>query len=206
MITVIDYEAGNLRSVTNALKMLGYLHQVSQKPADVLGASTVIFPGVGAAGDAMANLRRLGLDSAVKQFASQGRPLLGICLGLQIFLTVSDEGDVPCLSIVPGRVRRLNADLKIPHMGWNQVKQTAVHPAFAGIPDNANFYFVHSYYGVPQNDGAVIGTTDYGVSFCSVMTQGKLLAVQFHPEKSGAWGLRFYDNFLRNAGESPVKN
>jgi len=207
MITVIDYEAGNLRSVSNALKLLGFVHRISQKPSDVLSADVVLLPGVGAAGDAMSNLARLGLIKPIKQFVALRKPLLGICLGLQILLTASDEsGNQPCLDMITGRVKRLPEGLKIPHMGWNQVKQVIPHPAFSGIPDNTNFYFVHSYFGVPLDDSAVIGTTDYGVSFCSVMAQENIVAVQFHPEKSGEWGLKFYDNFFKHSGESPVKN
>ncbi len=207
MITVIDYEAGNLRSVSNALKLLGYVHRISQKPSDVLTADVVLLPGVGAAGDAMSNLARLDLIKSIKQVITLKRPFLGICLGLQILLTASDEGgNQPCLDVVPGRVRRLPEGLKIPHMGWNQLKQLSPHPVFAGIPDNTNFYFVHGYYGVPQDDNTVIGTTDYGISFCSVLAQENVVAVQFHPEKSGEWGLKFYDNFLKHYGESPVKN
>jgi len=206
MIEVIDYEAGNLRSVSNALTMLGYPHHITQKPEDILNASTVILPGVGAAGDAMSNLQRLNLAQPVKKYVAAGRSFLGICLGLQILMTKSEEGGVPCLDIIPGSVHLLPAGLKIPHMGWNQVKQIKAHPVFAGIPDNTNFYFVHSFYAAPHQDSAVIGTTDYGISFCSVAAQGALVAAQFHPEKSGRWGLKFYDNFLRLAGESPVKN
>ena len=206
MIAVIDYEAGNLRSVSNALTMLGYPHHITQQPADILSASTVILPGVGAAGDAMGNLRRLGLEPSVRQYLAARRPFLGICLGLQILMTKSEEGNVPCLDMVRGSVRLLPPGLKIPHMGWNQVKQIKSHPVFLGIPDNTNFYFVHSFYAAPEDDRAVIGTTDYGISFCSVLAQDNLVAAQFHPEKSGRWGLKFYDNFLRFAGESPVKN
>ncbi len=203
MITVIDYGAGNLRSVVNALTLLGYPHRVSQKPADVLSANAVILPGVGAAGDTMKSLEKLALIKPIKQYIVEGRPFLGICIGLQVLLTTTEEGGShKCLGIIPGKVRKLTPGLKIPHMGWNQVKQLTTHPIFSGIPDNTNFYFVHSYYAVPESNTAVIGTTDYGISFCSVLAQGKLVATQFHPEKSGEWGLKLYDNFLKMAGEN----
>jgi glutamine amidotransferase len=202
MITVINYGAGNLRSVINTLTLLGYPHRVSQKPADVLSANTVILPGVGAAGDTMKSLEKLALTKPIKQYIAENRPFLGICIGLQVLLSTTEEGgEQKCLGIIPGRVRRLSEGVKIPHMGWNQVKQLKNHPVFAGIPDNTNFYFVHSYYAVPENNVAVIGTTDYGISFCSVLAQGKLVATQFHPEKSGEWGLKLYDNFMKMAGE-----
>jgi glutamine amidotransferase len=202
MIAVIDYGAGNLRSVVNALTLLGYRHRVSQKPADVLSADAVILPGVGAAGDTMNSLEKLALIKPIKQYIAAGKPFFGICIGLQVLLTTTEEGGRQrCLDIIPGGVQKLPTGLKIPHMGWNQVKQLKTHPIFSGIPDNTNFYFVHSYYAVPESKTTVIGTTDYGISFCSVLAQGKLVATQFHPEKSGEWGLKLYDNFLKMAGE-----
>ena len=203
MITVIDYGAGNLRSVTNALTSLGYPHRVSQHPADVLDSDAVILPGVGAAGDTVENLKNRNLVVPLKQFVGENRPFLGICIGLQILLSITEEGgEQECLDIIPGRVKRLPEGLKIPHMGWNQVRQLISHPVFDGIPDNTNFYFVHSYYAAPKNKASVIGTTDYGISFCSVLAKDNLVATQFHPEKSGAWGLKQYDNFLKMAGEN----
>jgi glutamine amidotransferase len=202
MITIIDYGAGNLRSVVNALNLLGYSHRVSQVPDDVYHTDTLILPGVGAASDTMDCLSKLGLIQPIKQFIASGSPFLGICLGLQALLSISEEGgEQKCLDVISGRVIKLPEDLKVPHIGWNQVKQLRNHPVYAGIPDNTNFYFVHSFYAVPENNETVIGTTDYGVSFCSVLAQRKLVATQFHPEKSGRWGLKFYDNFLKMAGE-----
>lgn len=191
-----------MRSVTNALTLLGYRHRVSRRAADVLGADTVILPGVGAAGDTMKSLEKLKLIGPVKEWIASGKPFLGICIGLQVLLTDTEEGGCDCLDVVHGRVRKLAAGVKIPHIGWNQVKQLAPHPVFTGIPDNTNFYFVHSYYAAPDNNTTVIGTTDYGISFCSVLAQDNLVATQFHPEKSGEWGLRFYDNFMIMAGET----
>jgi imidazole glycerol-phosphate synthase subunit HisH len=202
VISVVDYGAGNLRSVTNALALLGCTFRVTQKVVDVLDADAVILPGVGAANDTIENLENLALIKPIKQYLAEGRPFLGICIGLQILLSTTEEGgEQKCLGIVPGRVQRLPAGVKVPHMGWNQVKQIDIHPIFKGIPDNTNFYFVHSYYAVPENNAVVIGTTDYGLSFCSVLAHDKLVATQFHPEKSGKWGLKIYDNFLRMAGE-----
>lgn len=200
MLAVIDYGAGNLRSVANAITSLGYCASITSKPQDVLEAKAVIFPGVGAAGDTMESLKKLGLADALSQYIAEKRPLFGICIGLQLLFTGTEEGGWhECLNIIPGRVRKLPAGLKIPHMGWNQVKQKAKHPLFAGIPDNANFYFVHSYCAQPDDTSVVAGETEYGVSFCSAIARGNLVATQFHPEKSGEYGLRMYHNFLRMA-------
>ncbi|MBN1367505.1 MAG: imidazole glycerol phosphate synthase subunit HisH [Dehalococcoidales bacterium] len=200
MVVIIDYGAGNIRSVINAVTFLGYQPEVTNRPEDVLKARAVILPGVGAAGDTMTNLRKYKLDEAVGQYIQEGRPFLGICLGLQILLTRTEEDDRPdCLNIYPGQVRKLPAGLKIPHMGWNQVKLKQPHPVFGGIPDNSNFYFVHSYYAAPDDKSLVTGETEYGTTFCSMLTTGNLVAVQFHPEKSGDYGLKFFDNFLKLA-------
>ena len=201
MIAIIDYGAGNLRSVANALVELGCQPKVTDEPSDVLRAAAVIFPGVGAAADAMHSLAKSGLDDAIRQAIRQGQPLLAVCVGMQVLLSVTEEGGRhECLGIIPGVVKRLPAGLKVPHMGWNQVKQRAEHPIFDGIPDEANFYFVHSYYVDPENGAVVAGTTEYGATICSVLVKGSLVATQFHPEKSGDHGLRMYANFLKIAG------
>ena len=201
MIAVIDYGAGNLRSVANALVKLGCQPNVTREPVDVLNAPAVIFPGVGAAADTMRQLRESGLDDAIQQLIHRGRPLFAICLGMQVLLSVSEEDGLNvCLGVVPGTVRRLPYGLKVPHMGWNQVKQTIEHPIFDGIPDEANFYFVHSYYADPDDSGVVAGITEYGVSLCSMIIRDNVIATQFHPEKSGDLGLRMYANFLKIAG------
>lgn len=200
MIAVIDYGAGNLRSVINAVARLGYEAKVTSRPDGVLAARAVILPGVGAAADTMANLKRLGLVDPIRRVIAEGRPFLGICLGLQILFTGTEEGGWhECLGIFRGSVLRLPAGLKIPHMGWNQVKQVIPHPVFVGIPDEANFYFVHSYYAQPEDKTLVAGETDYGIRFCSIIARGNLVATQFHPEKSGEHGLKIYDNFLKMA-------
>lgn len=201
MIAIIDYGAGNLRSVANAVAKLGYRPEVTHRPADVLSADAAIFPGVGAAPDAMNRLRESGLDDAIRQILRQGRPLFAICLGMQVLLSVSEEdGSSECLGAISGTVRRLPPGLTVPHMGWNQVKQTMEHPIFSGIPDQAHFYFVHSYYADPDDLDIVAGTTEYGVVMCSVIAKDNVIATQFHPEKSGELGLRMYDNFLKMAG------
>ncbi len=200
MVAIVDYGAGNLRSVTNAIARLGYSTKITSSPGELLSAQVVILPGVGAAADTMASLRRLDLVEPIAQFIAEGLPFFGVCIGLQILLDGTEEGGGhECLGIIPGRVRRLPAGLKIPHMGWNQVKQRAAHPVFAGIPDEANFYFVHSYYAEPDDKSLVIGETEYGIPMCSVLARGNLVATQFHPEKSGELGLKMYDNFLKQA-------
>lgn len=197
MIAIINYGAGNLRSVVNAVTRLGYQPLITSDPAEVARAQVVILPGVGAAGDTMANLKNLGLISVIEQFITEGRPFLGVCIGFHILFTSSEESGQGCLGIIPGQVRRLPPGLKIPHIGWNQVKQKIYHPIFEGIPDGANFYFVHSYYVEPEDRSLVAGETEYGIRMCSVIARGNLVATQFHPEKSGKYGLRLYNNFIK---------
>ncbi len=200
MIAIIDYGAGNLRSVVNAISTLGYEPKITSRPADILRAQAVILPGVGAAADAMSSLKKLSLTELIKQVIAGNKPFFGVCLGLQLLFTGTEEGGwCECLDIFSGRVRRLPAGLKIPHMGWNQVKQKMAHPIFKGVPDNANFYFVHSYYVDPDDGAFVAGETEYGIRFCSAVARGNLFATQFHPEKSGEHGLKLYDNFLKLA-------
>lgn len=200
VIAIVDYGAGNLRSVANAIAKLGYQSKITSSPSDLLDAQAVILPGVGAAADTMENLKRLGLASPIRQLIADGRPFLGVCIGLQVLFTSTEEGGwQECLGVIPGRVRMLPSGLKIPHMGWNQVKQRVSHPVFGGIPDGANFYFVHSYYVEPEDKSLVAGETDYGIPICSVIARRNLVATQFHPEKSGEFGLKMYSNFLKMA-------
>ncbi len=200
MITVIEYGAGNMRSVFNAVNKLGYQSKITSSSDDVLNAQAVILPGVGAAADTMATLKKLGLVSAIRRFIADDRPFLAICIGLQILFTGTEEGGWhECLDVIPGMVRKLPSGLKIPHMGWNQVRQKVSHPLFDGVPDEANFYFVHSYYAEPDDKSLVVGETEYGISICSVIARGNLVATQFHPEKSGEVGLKIYDNFIKFA-------
>jgi glutamine amidotransferase len=201
LIAIIDYGAGNLRSVTNALVKLGYKPKVTREPEDVLNAAAVIFPGVGAAADAMQSLNDSGLDEAIREVIREGQPVFAICVGMQVLMSSTEEGGWnECLGIIPGTVKRLPAGLKVPHIGWNQVKQLVRHPIFDDIPDESNFYFVHSYYAQPEDTTVVAGTTEYGVTLCSVLIKDNLVATQFHPEKSGTIGLKMYDNFLKMAG------
>jgi glutamine amidotransferase len=194
---IVDYGAGNLRSVERAVARAGFEPLVSSRPEDAAAAGVLIVPGVGAAADTMRNLRERGLVEPIRQHIAAGRPFLGVCMGLQALLTVSEEGgEHECLGVIPGRVRRLPQGLKVPHMGWNRVRQRRPHLVFDGIPDGAYFYFVHSYYPDPEDGSVVVGDTDYGVTFASVVAADGLVATQFHPEKSGEAGLRFYENFL----------
>ena len=199
-VLVIDYGAGNLHSVANAIVKLGYQPRVTSSAGDLRTARAVIFPGVGAAAEAMKNLRKLKMVEPIRQYVAEGRPLFGVCLGLQVLLSSTEEHGVhECLGIVRGQVKRLPAGLKTPHMGWNQVQQVNIHPVFEGVADNTNFYFVHSYYAAPEDKSVVLGETDYGLTFCSAIATGNLVATQFHPEKSGESGLRLYDNFIKLA-------
>ena len=198
MIAIVNYEAGNLTSVERALRHLGADCVVTQDLAQIASAERVIFPGVGAAGSAMASLKRLGLDGALRQTLEQKKPLLGICLGTQIILEKSEEDGATCLGLLPGQVVRFPLDhpFKVPHMGWNRVNWKREHPVFAGLDPEAEFYFVHSYYPAPARPQDVVGQTEYGLSFDSAMARDSLVAVQFHPEKSGRPGLRILENFI----------
>jgi glutamine amidotransferase len=197
---IVDYGAGNLRSVARAVTRAGYEPIITSEPAAVEQAEAVILPGVGAAADTMSNLTRCGLVEPIRQYIASGRLFLGVCMGLQALFTVSEEGgEHRCLDILPGRVLRLPDGLKVPHMGWNSVRQRQPHPVFEGIPDGAFFYFVHSYYAEPQDPSMVAGETSYGVNFPAVVAKANIVATQFHPEKSGEAGLRLYENFLRLA-------
>jgi imidazole glycerol-phosphate synthase subunit HisH len=201
MIAIIDYGAGNLRSVANAISRLGYTARITSRPEEILQAKAVFLPGAGAAGDTMSGLSKLGLTGTVQRLVKENRPLFCICVGLQILFTGTEEGGwYECLNIIPGKVKKLPGGLKIPHMGWNQVRQQGRHLLFEGIPDGANFYFVHSYYGDPEDKSVIIGETEYGIPFCSALARGNLVATQFHPEKSGELGLRIYENFIQWAG------
>jgi glutamine amidotransferase len=199
---VVDYGAGNLRSVQRALEAVGQQPIVTSDPALLADADAAILPGVGSANDAMKALRRLGLAEPLRTFAASGRPFLGVCVGLQVFFDWSDEGGgVECLGIIPGTVRRFTADaaagLKVPHMGWNSVSLRRSHPLLDGVPDNSYFYFVHSYLAAPADPEAVVGATEYGETFPAIVAQRNVAAVQFHPEKSADLGLRLYANFVR---------
>jgi glutamine amidotransferase len=196
-IVIVDYGAGNLRSVARAVAHAGHEPIVTSDPREVPTADGLIVPGVGAAADTMRNLRESGMVEPVREYIASGKPFFGVCMGQQALLSVSEEGgEHECLGILPGRVKRLPGGQKVPHMGWNQVRQAREHAIFDGIPDESYFYFVHSYYPQPDDDAIVIGETEYGVTFASVLARDNIVATQFHPEKSGEMGLRMYANFL----------
>ncbi len=200
MIAILDYGAGNLRSVARALEVVGADVEVTQDPARIALADGLVVPGQGSAVDAMRRLEGLRLVDPLLGYAHSGRPVLGVCLGEQIIFESSDEGGgVPCLGLVRGTCRRLEVgrDRKVPHMGWNSVKVRSAHPFLAGVPDGSYFYFVHSYYVDPIEPEDVVGETEYGVTFASIVARGNVFATQFHPEKSGEVGLRIYANFAR---------
>jgi len=203
MISIIDYKAGNLKSVERALKKLGFPCCITHKNEEILSSQRIIFPGVGAAGQAIEDLRHFGLDKVLRQAFETGKPILGICLGAQIILDKSKENGAQCLGLISGEVKLFpsplfsedNERLKIPHMGWNSVHLVREHPVMEGINPADEFYFVHSYYPVPASDKCVIGTTGYGIEFPSIIGHKNLIAMQFHPEKSGTPGLKILKNF-----------
>lgn len=201
-IAVVDYQAGNLRSVEKALRRFGADAFVTSDSDELDRADALVFPGQGANDSSMRHLRSAGLVEPIKEFVQAGRPFLGVCLGLQLLFEGSDEGTEPGLGLLPGWVRRLPGGVKVPHMGWNRVDLRADHPVFDGVESGSYFYFVHSYYPDPADDALTIGTTDYGVRFCSAVSWDNAAAIQFHPEKSGAIGLRVYENFVKLAADS----
>ena len=199
MTVIVDYNAGNLKSVETALKYIGQDFIISSKPDEIIKADRLVFPGVGEATAAMKVLDDTGIGPAISEFHAKGNPLLGICLGSQIVLSHSEERDTPCLSLVPGKSVLFSGDmgLKVPHMGWNQVMHNNRHIIFSGIPENSSFYFVHSYYPKPDDDTIIIGETEYGVKFASGISKNNLVSFQFHPEKSGPVGLKLLENFFK---------
>jgi len=209
-VVVIDYGMGNLHSVSKALEAAGARSvQISSEPSIIQSAERVVFPGVGAIKDCMAQLKRLELDELIKQI-SLDRPFLGICLGMQALMEHSEEnGGVDGLGLFPGKARFFGSELfekgerlKVPHMGWNQVKQTGTHPLWHNIEDSGRFYFVHSFYIEAQNPKHSSGQTHYGKTFTSVLAEGSRFAVQFHPEKSHSLGLQLLRNFIHWNGQS----
>ena len=201
-IAIIDYKAGNLRSVQKALEECGATARITADAKDIIAADGVVFPGQGACDASMLSIRERGLFEIIRHSIDSGKPFLGVCLGLQLLLESSEEGEEPCLAILKGSTKRLPPEkteqvgLKIPHMGWNSVSLSVQHPVFEGIPNDSYFYFVHSYYADPEDKDIVAGVTNYGIDFCSAVAWDNVAAVQFHPEKSGTVGLRLYRNFL----------
>ncbi|HEX7327842.1 MAG TPA: imidazole glycerol phosphate synthase subunit HisH [Casimicrobiaceae bacterium] len=212
MLAVVDYGMGNLRSVAKALAHVapGERVVVTSDPAEIRAAARVVLPGQSAMPETMAGVLRSGLRDVIVEALGE-RPFLGICLGLQMLFDTSEEGPTECLGVLPGKVRRFREAelltatrerLKIPHMGWNRVRQAVSHPLWTGIPDGTRFYFAHSYYPAPADPAATAGTADYPAPFTCAIAQANIFAVQFHPEKSQRAGLQLLANFVTWDGRS----
>jgi len=205
MIAIIDYGMGNLRSVQKGFEKVGFDAVVTSDPKTLLEAERVVLPGVGAFRDCMNNLEQAGFVEPILRVIEEGRPFLGICLGLQLLFTESEEfGLHKGLNVIPGRVLRFpdgmeeaGEELKVPHMGWNQLAIKRQAPIFEGIDEGTNVYFVHSYYVKPDDDGVIASTTGYGMEFCSSIWRDNVVATQFHPEKSQEKGLAMLRNFAQ---------
>ncbi|HET9725129.1 MAG TPA: imidazole glycerol phosphate synthase subunit HisH [Actinomycetota bacterium] len=197
-IAVLDYGMGNLRSVARAIEHVGGKPEVTSDARAALGASALVVPGVGHFGACMRNLRGRGLDVAVTAFAESGRPVFGVCVGMQVLLAASEEDPDPGLGLFPGVSRRLPEDVKVPHMGWNTVEWLAPHPYTRDVPSGTRFYFVHSY--APDVGRRTIGRTEHGRPFSAVVAHENVFATQFHPEKSGEPGLQLYESFVLEVG------
>ncbi len=199
MVAIIDYGAGNILSVQKALDHIGCENVVTSDASVISGADGAILPGVGSFGDAMDHLTDSGLVGAVREFASSGKPFLGICLGLQVLFDASEESpDATGLSVFSGRVRRFPSDmgLKIPHIGWNSIEYDRECPIFKGLSDQPYVYFVHSYYLQAEDEGVVSAVAEYGIPFHAAVWKDNVFATQFHPEKSGSVGLQILRNFV----------
>jgi glutamine amidotransferase len=198
VIAILDYGMGNLRSVLRAVSHVGGDAEIVSEPDRVAGADALVVPGVGHFGACMRNLHGRGLATPLTAFAGTGRPVFGVCLGMQVLFERSEEDGDPGLGLVPGDSRRLSTDVRVPHMGWNSVEWTDPHPYVSGIPSGTSFYFAHSYAHdvVP---GTTIGRTEYGESFSAAVARDNLFATQFHPEKSGGAGLALYEAFVKEA-------
>jgi len=203
-VAIVDYGMGNLRSVARAIEHVApeARVQITGSAADIAAADRIVFPGQGAMRDCMRHLDESGLREAVLA-AARNKPLLGVCVGEQMLFDRSEEGPTDGLGVFPGEVRRFNGELfegaerlKVPQMGWNRVRQTQSHPLWVGVPDNAYFYFVHSYYAAPTDPSLTAGQTDYGLAFTCAVARDNIFATQFHPEKSAALGLQIYRNFV----------
>jgi len=205
MIAIVDYGMGNLRSVSKAFHLQGFPVTVTRDPEEISGASGLVLPGVGAFGDCVRNLDDYGLTSPIKEFIDSGRPFLGICLGLQVLFEESEESPgVRGFGVFKGKVVRFpdlkKERLKVPHMGWNEILIQKEVPMLEGIPDKSWFYFVHSYYPVPEDDSIIAVKADYGIEFTATVSKGNVFASQFHPEKSSELGLRILRNFAAICG------
>ncbi len=202
MITVIDYGLGNIGSIVNALDKLGEIYTISGDPQNLWQSDALIFPGDGAASQAIKNLENRGLTAPIKKFILSGRPFLGICLGMQILLSFSEEGNVVCLDEVRGTVKKFSDGLKVPQIGWNEVEikseKLKVKSLFNKIPNKSFFYFINSFYCKPTDKSIIAANTCYGDNFCSVFIKDNITGVQFHPEKSGKIGFQFLKNYINN--------
>jgi len=198
LIAIIDYGMGNLASVQNAFIKMGFEAYTTSNSDEILSADKVVLPGVGAFADAIRNIRNLGIDQAIHELIKRETPFMGICLGLQLLFSESYENGIhKGLDVIRGRVEKfdLPAEYKVPHMGWNQLAINPASQLLEGIPTGSYFYFVHSYYVVPEDEAVVVGRTDYGLDFVSAVEKGKLFACQFHPEKSSELGLKIIKSF-----------
>ena len=203
-VTIVDYDAGNLRSVQRACHKVGLDAVITAEPEQIARADKVIFPGVGSAVSAIDTLHRRGLFEALIEFYRTGKPFLGICLGSQIILQFTDEGDKECLGLVDGACQRFDfpdRTLKIPHIGWNEIEIQRSHHMLKNVQSGDEFYFVHSYFNRPSQKEAVVAVTEYGLEFCSVLAKDNLFATQFHLEKSGRKGLSILSEFATWDGE-----
>ncbi|HEY4752258.1 MAG TPA: imidazole glycerol phosphate synthase subunit HisH [Candidatus Limnocylindrales bacterium] len=201
-VTVVDYGAGNLVSIEQALVAAGAIVRRAERADQIGEPALLVVPGVGAAAPAMDRLREGGFESAILGWIRADRPFLGICLGLQLLFETSDEDGARTLGVLRGHTVRLEGAPKLPHIGWNQVERRHHHRAFAGIANGADFYFVHSYAGAPEDEGVILAETEHGMRFTAAVARGNLLGVQFHPERSGTDGLRLVANVVRLAAEA----
>jgi glutamine amidotransferase len=196
-IAVVDYGSGNLHSVSRALARVGGSALVTRDAAEISAADALVIPGVGHFGACMRAICHHGMDRAIEDFRATGRPVFGVCVGMQVLFEGSDEDAEPGLGLLPGRVERLPGDVKVPHMGWNGVTWSSEHPYVEGLADGTRFYFVHSY-APGANGSTTVGTTTYGRTFAAVVARANVFATQFHPEKSGDAGLTVYERFVRS--------
>lgn len=195
-IGIIDYGMGNLRSVSKAIEHLGFEVFISSEPSDIVKADKVILPGVGAFGDAMRELNKNNMPDTIKEIVGKGTPLLGICLGLQVFFDEGEESPgVKGLGLLRGKVVRFKGSLKVPHMGWNALKIKQQEPLFKSLQENPYVYFVHSYYVAPYDTNCIAATSEYGLEFTAAVTKNNIMGTQFHPEKSQSVGLKILENF-----------
>lgn len=195
-IHIIDYDAGNIESIRNALKKIGCDPITTNNPKDLFKAKAIIFPGQGSFPAAMKKLNKNGVDKTLIELINNKMPFMGICLGLQLMFAKSEEGECNGLNLFKGTVPKIPDSVKVPHIGWNNVSFNKSHPIFNGIPDNSYFYFIHSYYVNPDNRDNIIAQTSYGVEFCSAFAYENYVGLQFHPERSGDYGLQIYQNFI----------